>query len=330
MAKKSQTESRKKDHVDLVVNKGAQYTKTTGFENVDFIHNALPELSFDSIDLSTKFFSKKINFPILITGMTGGYADAEQINKKLAAAAQKYGLAFGVGSQRAMIEKPELAKTYKIRDVAPDIPLLSNIGAFQLKKYSLSQIDSLVQTIEADALAVHLNALQEIIQPEGDIDFTGILAAIENVCDKLSVPVLVKETGAGINQEVAIALKKAGVKFLDVAGAGGTSWSAVEYLRGSRIPGFENWGIPTTESLLQCRGVLPLIASGGIRDGIDGAKSIALGADMCGAAFPFISALQKNKLNEFIETFQKQMTICAYLTGSRTLIDLKKAKMRFF
>lgn len=326
---KSQTESRKKDHVDLVITKGAQYTKTAGFENVDFIHNALPEISFDSVDLSTKFFDKKINFPILITGMTGGYGDAEQLNKKLAAAAQKYGLAFGVGSQRAMIEKPDLAKTYKIRDVAPDIPLLSNIGAFQLKKYSPSQIDSLVQTIEADALAVHLNALQEIIQPEGDRDFTGVLSAIENICDKLSVPVLVKETGAGINQDVAILLKKAGVKFLDVSGAGGTSWSAVEYLRGSRVPGFENWGIPTVECLLQCRGVLPLIASGGIRNGIDGAKSITLGADMCGAAFPFIMALKKKKLDDFIEMFQKQMSICAYLTGSKTLTDLKKAKMRF-
>ncbi|MFH1520595.1 MAG: type 2 isopentenyl-diphosphate Delta-isomerase [Candidatus Micrarchaeota archaeon] len=327
---KNQTESRKKDHVDLVVTEGAQYTKSAGFERVDFIHNALPELSFESIDLSTKFFSKKINFPILITGMTGGYNDAEQINKKLASAAQKYKLAFGVGSQRAMIEKPELAKTYKVRDVAPDIPLLSNIGAFQLKKYSSSQIDSLVQTIEADALAVHLNALQEIIQPEGDTDFTGVLTAIENVCDKLSVPVLVKESGAGINQDVAIALKKAGVKFLDIAGTGGTSWSAVEYLRGSRTPGFENWGIPTVECIMQCRGVLPIIASGGIRDGIDGSKSIALGADMCGAAFPFIKALKKNKLDNFIETFQKQMAICAYLTGSKTLPDLKKAKMRFF
>ncbi|VVC02579.1 Isopentenyl-diphosphate delta-isomerase [Candidatus Bilamarchaeum dharawalense] len=325
----NQTESRKKDHVNLVVDKGAQYTKTTGFERVDLIHNALPEISLFSVDLSTKFFNKKIHYPILITGMTGGYQDAEKINKSLAAAAQKYGLAFGVGSQRAMIEKPELVKTYKVRDVAPDIPLLSNIGAFQLKKYPVDQIDSLVQSIEADGLAIHLNALQEVIQPEGDVDFGGVLAAIEKVCDKLSVPVIVKETGAGINQEVAIALKKAGVKYLDIAGAGGTSWSIVEYLRGEGVPGFEEWGIPTVECILQCRGVLPLVASGGIRTGIEGAKAIALGADMCGAAYPFIKALQADELDSFIETFQKQMKVCAYLTGSKNLSDLKKAKMRF-
>ncbi|MFH1785099.1 MAG: type 2 isopentenyl-diphosphate Delta-isomerase [Candidatus Micrarchaeota archaeon] len=326
---KNQTESRKKDHVDLVVDDGAQYAKTTGFERMDFVHNALPEISLQSVDLSTKFFNKKIKYPILITGMTGGYSDAEKINRQLAAAAQKYGLAFGVGSQRAMIEKPELAKTYKVRDVAPDIPLLSNIGAFQLKKYSTKQIESLVQDIEADALAIHLNALQEVIQPEGDTDFTGILAAIEKTCDGLSVPIIVKETGAGLSQDVAIALKKAGVKYLDVAGAGGTSWSVVEYLRGGGVPGFENWGIPTAESIIQCKGVLPIVATGGIRTGVDGTKAIALGADMCGAAYPFIKSLKKNKLNQFIEIFEKQMAISAYLTGSKTISDLKKAKLRF-
>jgi isopentenyl-diphosphate delta-isomerase len=329
VSSRSQTESRKKDHVDLVVEKGAQYSKPTGFESIDFVHQALPEISFDSIDLSTKFFSKKVCFPILITGITGGYSDAERINKKLAAAAQKYGLAFAVGSQRAMLEKPELAKTYMVRDVAPDIPILGNIGAFQLKKYSSDQIDSMVQKIEADALAIHLNALQEIIQPEGDTDFSGILAAIKKTCDDLSVPVLVKETGAGMSQDVAIALKNAGARFLDVAGAGGTSWSAVEYLRGKSVPGFENWGIPTVESIIQCRGILPIVASGGVRTGVDGAKAIALGADMCGAAYPFLKALGDNALDQFVDTFQKQMKIAAFLTGSRNLADLKKAKLRF-
>ncbi len=326
-----QTESRKKDHVELVIAKGAQYAKTSGFERVDFIHNALPEISLSSVDLSTKFLGKSIRYPLLITGMTGGYSDAEKINRGLAAAAQKHSIAFGVGSQRAMIEKPELAKTYKVRDVAPDIPLLANIGGFQLKKYSFGQIDSLVQTIEADALAVHLNPLQEVIQPEGDTDFTGVLGAISATCDKLSVPVLVKETGAGISQETAIKLKEAGAKWLDVSGAGGTSWSKVEYLRylkNAGVHGFEDWGIPTVEAIIQCRGVLPLIASGGVRSGIDGAKAIALGADLCGAAYPFIKALRAKSLEQSLGVFEKQMQICAYLTGSKTIEELKKAKMR--
>ena len=169
----SQTESRKKDHVELVMKKGAQYEKTAGFERIDLVHNALPEINFDDIDLSADFLGKKIKYPVLITGMTGGYSDAKQINKSLAQAAQEHGLAFGVGSQRAMIEKPELRETYQVRDVAPDIPLLSNIGAYQLKKYGFGQIESLVSSIEADGLAIHLNSLQEIIQKEGDTDYRG-------------------------------------------------------------------------------------------------------------------------------------------------------------
>lgn len=329
MPKKIQTESRKKDHVELVIRKGAQYEKTAGFERIDFIHDALPEISLDSVDLSTTFFGKKLSYPILITGMTGGYPDAEGINKALAKAAQENGFAFGVGSQRAMIEKPQLARTYVVRDVAPDIPLLSNIGAFQLKRYKPEQIESLVDAIKADALAVHLNPLQEVIQPEGDTDFSGVLDAIRRVCEYLPVPVLVKETGAGISQDVALRLKDAGVKYIDVSGSGGTSWSKVEYLRNGHIPGFEDWGIPTAESIIQCRGILPMVASGGIRSGIEAAKSIALGADMCGAAYPFIKAYRSRELKTFIEVFKKQMRICAYLSGSRTVEELKKAKLVF-
>jgi isopentenyl-diphosphate delta-isomerase len=227
-----------------------------------------------------------------------------------------------------MIENPGLARTDKVRDVAPGIPLLANIGAFQLKKYSFSQIESLVHSIEADALAIHLNPLQEVIQPEGDTDFSGVLDAISRTCGKLGVPVVVKETGAGISQDVALKLKDAGAAYIDVAGAGGTSWSKVEYMRAGSVPGFEDWGIPTLDCLIQCRGVLPMIASGGIRDGIDGAKAIALGADMCGAAYPFIRSLRDRSLGPYIQSFIRQMKICAYLTGSRTHADLKKAKLR--
>ena len=330
MSKKSQTESRKKDHVEFVLEKGAQYCKSAGFERISFIHNALPEMSLADIDLSTSFFGKKIHFPILILGMTGGYSDASKINKTLAETAQKHGFALGLGSQRAMIEDPSLTKTYQVRDIAPDIPILANIGAFQLKKYSPEQISSLVSPIDADGLAIHLNALQEVIQGEGDTDYTGVLAAITKTCETLSVPVIVKETGAGLSQEVALKLKDAGVKWLDVAGAGGTSWSKVEYLRSKGIPGFEEWGIPTAESIIQCRGILPLIASGGVRSGIDGAKAIALGANMCGAAYPFLKAMREKKLDSYVEMFKKQMLVSAYLTGSKTLNDLKKAKLAFY
>ncbi|MFZ5501549.1 MAG: alpha-hydroxy-acid oxidizing protein, partial [Candidatus Micrarchaeota archaeon] len=222
---------------------------------------------------------------------------------------------------------PDLAKTYAVRDVAPDIPLLANIGAFQLKNYDFEQIESLVSNIDADALAVHLNSLQEVIQAEGDTDFSGVLDAIRRTCDKLSVPVVVKETGAGISQEVALKLKEAGAACIDVAGAGGTSWSQVEYLRSQGVPGFENWGIPTLDCIIQCRGVLPIIASGGIRDGIEAAKCIALGADIAGAAFPFIKALKEDALEDYIVLIGKQMKICAYLTGSSTIAELKKAKL---
>jgi isopentenyl-diphosphate delta-isomerase len=328
---KTQTESRKKDHVELVLSKGAQGGKSAGFERFDFIHNALPEISLGRISLSTNFLGKRIRYPMIITAITGGYSDAETINKGLAQAAENHGIAFGIGSQRAMLETPSLARTYKVRDVAPHIPILANIGAYQLKKYPLAKIESLVSSIGADALAVHLNALQEAIQPEGDTDYSGVLAAIAKTCERLSVPVVVKETGAGMSQDVAIKLQNAGVKWLDVAGAGGTSWSSVEYLRpGVHVPGFDGWGIPTTEAIIQCRGVLPLIASGGIRSGIDGAKAIALGADMCGAAYPFLKALHARKLDAYVETFQKQMKLCAFLTGSRSVAELKKAKMRFF
>lgn len=326
---KTQTESRKKDHVELVLKEGAQYGKKAGFERLDLVHNALPEASLESVDLSATFLGRKISCPLMITAITGGYADAEAINKGLAAAAQEHGIAFGLGSQRAIIEKPELAKTYKVRSVAPDVPLAANIGAYQLKKYAPEKIESLVSTIEADALAVHLNALQEVIQPEGDTDYSGVLDAIARTCEKISVPVIVKETGAGMSQDVALRLKCAGVKWIDVAGAGGTSWSAVEYLRSGTIPGFEDWGIPTVESVIQCRGVLPVIASGGIRSGIDCAKAIALGADMAGAAYPFLKALHQKKLGQMIGTWQKQMKVCAFLTGSRNVAELKKAKMIF-
>lgn len=325
MEKNNRTEMRKKKHVEIVLRKFVQYKKSAGFENVEFIHNALPEVDFDKIDLSTKFLGKRIAYPLIISAMTGGYEDAGRINRALAAAADKFGIALGIGSQRAMVEKPSLKNTYMVREVAPDIPLLANIGAAQLKKYTPKQIEGIVSDIEADGLAVHLNVLQEVIQWEGDKDYSGVLDAISKMCDILSVPVVVKETGAGISKVVACRLKEAGVAYIDVAGAGGTSWSKVEYLRGKATPGFEEWGIPTVDSILMCKGVLPLIGSGGVRSGIDVAKAIALGADLAGAASPFLKAVEDKKLDEELMMWIKQMKITAMLSGASTIDDLKSA-----
>lgn len=322
-----QTESRKKDHVELVLRRNVQYQKTTGLEQWDFVHCALPEVDFDKINLGMRFLGKKLAFPLLITGMTGGYADAERINRALAQTAEKFGVAFGVGSQRAMIENARLRSTYYVRDVAPHIPILGNIGGVQLRKYGIAAVEQLVQGIEADALAIHLNPLQEMIQPEGDRDFTGILDMIARACDELPVPVIVKETGAGISREVAVALRRVGVAYVDVSGAGGTSWSRVEYERKGLTPGFEEWGIPTADALIQCKGIVPLIASGGIRNGIDVCKSVALGAELGGAAYPFIKAVQEGNLPFVLHQWHLQMKTAALLTGSKDYAALKQAKM---
>ena len=326
-------ESRKKDHVDFVVREGAQYSKSSGFDQYDFVHNSLPELAFDKINLSMKFFGKKLSAPMIITGMTGGYASAERINHDLASVAQKYGIAFGLGSQRAMIETPSLLKTFKVRDVAPDIPIIGNIGGVQLVKYGLDVVEKMLSVVDADALAIHLNPLQEIIQPEGDKDYRGVLKAIELVSEKLSLPVIVKETGAGIGTPVVERLHSAGVEWVDVSGSGGTSWSKVEYARSKNtntVQGFDDWGNPTVECILECRDRFKIIASGGIRDGIAGAKAIAFGARMYGAAYPFIKAATESetRLDEVLSLFIKQTKICAYLTGSSDYEELRKAKLR--
>ncbi len=325
---KKLTEKRKGEHVEVVLKKNVQYKQGSGFDCISFIHCALPEMNLSEVDLSSDFLGKRLEYPLIIEAMSGGYSGAAAINKALAQAAEKHKIAFGLGSQRAMLENSSLRSTYYVRDVAPSIPIIGNIGAAQLKKYPIEIIETLVSSIEADALAIHLNPLQEVIQPEGDKDFSGILNAIAKLCNMLSVPVIVKETGAGISTDSALLLKKAGVKYVDVAGAGGTSWSKVEYIRTKNaVPGFEEWGIRTIDSLLMCKGILPLIASGGIRSGLDAAKSIALGADLAGAAYPFLLALKNKKLDATLSEWKTQMKIVAFLTGSRTYNDLKIAKL---
>lgn len=327
----SQTENRKKEHVDIALKAESQYSKKPGFEKVELLHNSLPEIDYEEVDLSTTFLEKNINYPILISAMTGGYPEAKKINEELALAAQKHNIAFAVGSQRAMLENPSLKDTYYVRDVAPDIPIIGNIGAAQLKLYKTDEILELVPQIEADALAVHLNPLQEVVQPEGDRDFSGILERIKDLCKEAKFPIIVKEVGTGISQGVALKLKDAGVSFIDIAGAGGTSWSKVEYARNGVTPGFEEWGIPTLESLIQCRETCPLIASGGLRSGIDIVKALALGAKLGGAAYPFLKALNQSqaKLDQVLETWEAQMKKAAFLAGCKNVDELKSAKLIF-
>ncbi|MCX8197218.1 MAG: type 2 isopentenyl-diphosphate Delta-isomerase, partial [Candidatus Micrarchaeota archaeon] len=279
---------RKKEHVEAVKKKQVSYSFGSGLEDIRFVHNSLPELDFDEIDSSCVLFGKKLSSPLVISGMTGGYSGAEKINLQLAQAAEKENIAFGLGSQRAMLEHPKLASTFKVRKVAPTIPIIGNIGACQLAKFGVKKIRQMLEETEADALAIHLNPLQEIVQPEGDRNFSGILDQIKIFCQELGFPVIVKETGAGIARQAAEALKKAGVQMIDVSGAGGTSWSKVEYLRSRQRPTFADWGNPTAICIAECCRILPVIASGGIRNGLDCAKAIALGASYAGAALPFI------------------------------------------
>ncbi|VVC01348.1 Isopentenyl-diphosphate delta-isomerase [uncultured archaeon] len=321
------TRKRKSDHVGIVLRKCVQYSQSAGFGQVTLVHNPLPEIDFNKISLKTHFLGKTLEAPILIEAMTGGYLEGGKINRKLAEIAEKTGIAMGLGSQRAMIEEPSLKSTYHMRDVAPTIPIIANIGAYVVYKFSLNQIVLVVWFFEAYELAVLLNPLQEIIQPEGDKDFTGILDAIARTCEKLSVPVIAKETGAGIGPSAAKALAEAGVKYVDVAGAGGTSWSAIEYERGGGVPGFADWGMPTAACLIADKGIAPLIASGGLRNGIDAAKAIALGAEIAGAAQPFIRAYSKGKLETEVDLWKEQLKVSMFLTGARDVTSLRSAKV---
>ena len=307
-----QTELRKADHIRINVEEDVSFKRLgSGFDNYFFLHQALPELDFANIDTSTQFLGKSFKTPIIISSMTGGTDDAHQINRVLALAAQETGMAMGLGSVRAAIEDRELAYTYRVRDVAPDILLLANLGAVQLNYgYGIEECKRAVEICEADGLILHFNALQEAVQPEGDSDFSGLFAKVEQICRGLSVPVIAKEVGWGFAQETARQLMSAGVSAIDVAGAGGTSWSQVEMYRAptkrhARVAGaFIDWGIPTAHSIRYCKSAapgLPIVASGGIRNGIDIAKSVALGAQIAGLAGDFLRAAVENGVEGVID-----------------------------
>ncbi len=298
-----ETRKRKADHIRICLNEKAQAKKaTTGFEDIHFVHKALPEVNKKKIDLSTYFLGHKFSAPLMVGAMTGGTEEAEKINANIALAVEKLGLGMGVGSQRAALEDAKLAKTFAVaRKKAPNAFIVANIGGVQLVHgYGLKEVKKTVEMIDADAVAIHLNALQEAVQPEGQTNFEGILAKIGEIADKLDKPVIVKETGSGIAAEEAKELEAAGVKALDVGGAGGTSFAAVEYYRSkakensARVVGeiFWDWGIPTVASIAEITQTtkIPVIGSGGIRDGTDAAKALALGASLTSVTQPVLPA----------------------------------------
>ena len=329
------TAKRKVSHIDICVNEKVEAKrKTAGFEDIEFVHNALPEVNFEKIDVSTQFLGKKLAAPLLIEAITGGHEKGGEINRVLAEVAQEYGIGFGLGSQRAMLEDVAVSSTYKVRSVAPDALIIGNIGVAQLKKYDSQKIAWAVETIDADAIAVHLNPLQEFVQPEGDKNFEGCLKLLERLCELVPVSVIAKETGAGISPEVAIKLEDAGVAAIDVAGAGGTSWSGVELLRSKKDldDAFWDWGIPTAVSTaLITRAVkIPVICSGGVRSGVDLAKGIALGASIGGAALPFLKAWSSGggkAVSYLVAKWIEELKISVALTGSRNLHELRNAPL---
>lgn len=323
--------SRKSDHIRINLEEDVRSSLTTGLERYRFVHQALPELSCSQIDLSQRLFGKTLKAPILISSMTGGTEQAAQINRTLAMAAQHTGVAMGLGSQRVGIETPELADTFRVRKYAPDILLFANLGAVQLNySYTVEHCQQAVDMIEADGLILHLNPLQEALQPEGDTNFVGLVKKIERVCKSLVVPVIVKEVGWGISERTARLLAEAGVSAIDVAGAGGTSWSQVEMFRiqderRARVAAaFRDWGIATAESILQARRGAPgviLFASGGLRNGIDIAKCIALGARVGGMAGPFLRAAAQSmeETVRVIEEIRDEIQICMFAAGAADL-----------
>jgi isopentenyl-diphosphate delta-isomerase len=335
------TKNRKKDHLKFALSPDVQ-VGSTGLEKYRFVHNALPQVDYDEIDTSVFFLSKRLNYPFFISCMTGGIKKGMVLNENLAKAAQKHGIAMGVGSQRMAIEDPSLVGFFQVRKFAPDVLLFANVGLVQLNYgFGIREMRRCVEMIEADALVVHLNPIQEVIQPEGDRNFDGLLQKLEKVVKELDVPVIAKEVGFGLSYDVAKRLYSVGVKIYDSAGWGGTNWALVEGMRGKADKNlsilFSDWGIPTADSVIDLvrlrkdmgDGEISVIGSGGIRTGIDIAKVIGLGADLAGIAAPFAKAalLSYDKVEELIIRLSKELKTCMFAVGARTISDLRNAPL---
>ncbi len=328
---------RKADHLALAASGEVEFRETsTLLEEVRLVHQALPELSADELDLSTTLVGRTLAAPVVVSGMTGGTAEAQLLNEDLAWAAARLGLAFGLGSQRAMVLHPELAPTYQVRRVAPDLLLLGNIGVVQARELGTAGVRALVESVGADAMCVHLNPAMELVQDGGDRDFRGALDTIKRLVDELGVPVIAKETGCGLSRQAARALRGAGVDTVDVSGAGGTSWVAVEARRareGSEARGLGeelwDWGIPTAVSVALCAAEgLAVIATGGLRRGHDVARALALGASAGGLAAPVLRAHRaggRDAVLELLERVVAGVRTVTLLTGCARARDLPSA-----
>ncbi len=330
---------RKSDHLDLTISGDVGFRRTTLLEQVQLIHSSLPEVSVEEIELSLRLFSKKVESPVVIASMTGGTPRAEEINKKLAEVAQRGGHAIGLGSQRPMVKKGiidrDIARSYQLRDIAPDVPLFANIGVIQAGQMSTEFVEEMCGTVGADALCVHLNPAQEIIQSDGDRDFRGAVDTLQRLAEQLSLPIIAKETGCGLSRRTAATLDQIGVRHVDVSGAGGTSWVGVETKRATgetqRLgQQFWNWGIPTAGSLLQVSAshFNTVIATGGIQSGLDVARSIALGASACGMARPVLQAVDSGGVDgalALLGQVNTELATAMLLTGCRHLDSLRRA-----
>ncbi|TFG10260.1 type 2 isopentenyl-diphosphate Delta-isomerase [Candidatus Thorarchaeota archaeon] len=328
----AQTRRRKIEHIEICLQEDVQCKKSTMFEHIGFIHNALPEIDKNDIDLTTNFFGLRADAPLVIAAMTGGHPDTLEINKRLAEAAEEMRIPIGVGSQRAALEDPSLENTFKVvRESAPSVPLIANIGATHVES-----APEAVEMIDADILAIHLNTLQEAVQPEGDCNSIGVLDNIALIVDSVDIPVIVKETGAGISSSVALALEEADVDGVDVGGVGGTSWAAVEYYRALREDNilkaqlgldFWDWGIPTALSIVMVGETtdLDIIATGGVRSGLDVAKALSLGAVAAGVAHPFLRPAFEGSTEvvvQEIKKFTEGLRVAMYLNGCEIVEDL--------
>lgn len=325
---------RKAEHIRLALDRRMQVERSY-FDDYRFEHRALPEIDFEDVRIGTGFLGRDLKTPLLISCMTGGTGVAERINRRLAEAAEAEGVALGVGSQRKAIDDPETAATFRVREFAPGVPILANLGAVQLNYgYGIDECRRAIDMVEADALVLHLNALQEALQPEGQLNFRGLLPKIARVVEALDVPVVVKEIGCGISAAVGRQLANVGVRIVDTAGVGGTSWARIEAARADEVAlgeRFADWGVPTPESIRQLAAVpgVEVIGSGGIRSGVDAAKALALGADIAGMAFPFLEAANRSTeaVVDRISRTAFELRTCMFCTGAADLAALRRVPL---
>ncbi|MCX6054994.1 MAG: type 2 isopentenyl-diphosphate Delta-isomerase [Chloroflexi bacterium] len=334
------TQNRKQDHIRINLEEDVSSLLNTGFEKFYFKNVSIPEVDLQAIDTTCSFLGYSLNMPLMISSMTGGTAEGLKINSNLARAAEYTGIALGLGSQRAGLESIEIAQSFNLREWSPNIPIFANLGAIQLNNgYGLDDCKRVVEMAKANALILHFNPLQEALQPEGQTNFSGLLRKVENICKRVGVPVIAKEVGWGISEEVAKTLINIGIQCIDVAGAGGTSWSQVEKYRNTteeriRISShFQNWGIPTAQAIqalsIKIPGI-PLICSGGLRKGMDLAKGIALGASIGGIAGGLLKAATQSSdaVISMINEILLELRITMFATGAGDIGQLKKTMIQ--